>query len=100
MTMPHAAGKKKEGALHTDRPVFEFPNYTAEFPNQLPGMSSGLRMGHATSLLGRPFAPILPFDYSYFFKPPIFALFKPFKQLSNLITLTKFKTSLISPKPV
>ena len=26
--------KKKEGALHTDRPVFEFPNHTAEFPNQ------------------------------------------------------------------
>ena len=26
--------KKKEGALHTDIPVFEFPNYTAVFPNQ------------------------------------------------------------------
>ena len=25
--------KKKEGALHTDRPVFEFPNCSAEFPN-------------------------------------------------------------------
>ena len=26
--------QKKEGALHTDRPVFEFPNHTAEFPDQ------------------------------------------------------------------
>ena len=30
--------KKKEGALHTDRPVFEFPNHTAQFPNQWPSM--------------------------------------------------------------
>ena len=29
-----ATTKKKEGALHTDRPVFEFPNHPAEFPNQ------------------------------------------------------------------
>ena len=33
-----ATTKKKEGALHTDRPVFEFPNHTAEFPNQWLGM--------------------------------------------------------------
>ena len=30
----HHNNKKKECALHTDRPVFEFPNHTAEFPNQ------------------------------------------------------------------
>ena len=34
-----AAGKKKEGTLHTDRPVFEFPNHTAMFPNQLTSMT-------------------------------------------------------------
>ena len=33
-----ATTKKKEGALHTDRPIFEFPNHTAEFPNQWTGM--------------------------------------------------------------
>ena len=34
----HRNNKKKEGTLHTDRPVFEFPNHTAEFPNQWLGM--------------------------------------------------------------
>ena len=34
-----ATTKEKEGALHTDRPVFEFPNHTAEFSNQLTCMT-------------------------------------------------------------
>ena len=32
-----ATTKKKEGALHTDRPVFEFPNHTASQTTHLYG---------------------------------------------------------------
>ena len=45
----HRNNKKKEGALHTDRPVFEFPNHTAKFPNQPTCMTGVTNWSHFTS---------------------------------------------------
>ena len=48
----HRNNKNKEGALHTDKPVFEFRHHTAEFPNQwlsmtYPSVFFGLTMSAA-----------------------------------------------------